>query len=294
MTVGAVAGGAFLVTRDSADDTLVEDSAELATDSNVDDTAAYSFAAATVSAQAAASVVFDMEIESPEGAMSAIASFDRASGRLSMDLDLSQSVADDEVFDIADEISIIVDEPSGTAFVSAGFLGVGFGPADGWVSLTSDEFAMDDESFGDVFSNPLDIADVFGDVEPLDLGEETIDGEVFRRFEVALDEAALAELDDDSFIAPDDVAFDGDVTYDVWVDESSQIRRIVFEAESDGETGRVDMWITVSADPIEIALPTPDEVVDLEELFASAFEDFDMNAGADVGLETDVDVVDDE
>lgn len=273
MAVAAVAGAGFVVTRDNSPSVIVEDATEIVSDPDVDGAVAYSFAAATSSAQASASVVFEMDIESPDGPMSATASFDRDSGRLAMDLDLTDLVQDDEIFEIGDSISFIIDEQSGAAYVSAGFLGEMFGPVDGWVSISDDGFSLDDEAFTDVFSNPLNIADVFGDVEPIDLGEETIDGEVLRHFEVMLDSAALAELGEDSIVAPDISQAAMDITYDVWVDEASQIRRIVFDATSEGEVGTVDMWITFSGDPIDIALPTPDEVVSLEELFAGAFDD---------------------
>ena len=283
MTLAAVAGGAFVVTRDSGDDVIVEDATEVVTDTHTESTTAYSFAAATESAQEAASVVFDMEILSPDGPMSATASFDRASGRLAMDIDLSQVEMDDEVFPTSDSIRFIIDEPTATAYVGADFLGGIFGPTDAqWISLDDGEFTISDDVFGDVFTNPLNIADVFGDVEPIDLGEETIDGEVLRHFEVTLDQAALTELGDDGMLTGDPALFD-DAVYDVWVDESSQIRRLLFEAVDDGEVGSVDMWITVSPDPLDIELPPADEVVDLEELFNAAFEDLqtDFSTEAD-------------
>ena len=49
----------------------------------------------------------------------------------------------------------------------------------------------------------------------------------------------------------------------------------------EGEVGSVDMWITISSDPIDIALPSPDDVVDIEELFGSAFEDFAIDETLD-------------
>lgn len=284
MTVAAVAGGTFVVTRDSGNgdsSVTVEDATELATDSNTDGTAAYSFAAATATAQAASSVVFDMEIDSPDGPMSATASFDRGSGRLAMDLDFSQIVADDDFFEIGDTLSFIVDESNQTAYVSADlFPGFSGATSEGWISLTTDEFAIDDDVFGDVFTNPLDIADVFGDVEPIDLGDETIDGELLRHFQVTVDDETVAGLGDDGMIVEDLANLE--VTFDVWVDEVSQIRRVLFEAVEDGQVGSVDMWITVSSEPIDIALPAPDEVIDLDELFGAAFEDLEVDASFEI------------
>lgn len=286
MTVAAVAGGTFVVTRDSGDSgstVMVEDATELATDSNTDGTAAYSFAAATATAQAASSVVFDMEIDSPDGPMSATASFDRGSGRTTMELDMSQLAAEDEFFEVGDSLSFIVDEPNQVAYVNADFFAAVFGPTDaGWISLTSDEFSIDDDVFGDVLTNPLSIAEVFGDVEPIDLGEETIDGEVLRHFEVILDAAAIAELGDDGLVTEDLAQAEFDLTYEVWVDESNQIRRILFDAVEDGQVGSVDMWITVSSDPIDIELPAAGDVVDIEELFSSAFEDLEIDASFEI------------
>jgi hypothetical protein len=287
MAVAAVAAGAFVVTRDSGDiavveNVIVEDATELATDSNAESTVGYSFSAATASAQTAASVVFDMEINSPDGPISATASFDRPSGRTTMDLDMSQVVADDEFIEVGDSLSFVIDEPTQVAFVRADFFAAIFGPTDaGWISLTSDEFSIDDDVFGDVLTNPLNIAEVFGDVEPTDLGEETIDGEVLRHFEVVLDDAAIAELGDDGLVTEDLAQSEFDLTYEVWVDESNQIRRILFDAIDEGEVGSVDMWITISSDPIDIALPSPDDVVDIEELFGSAFEDFAIDETVD-------------
>ena len=282
MTVAAVGGGAFLITRDSADSVIVDDATELATDSNIDSTAAYSFAAATATAQAAASVVFDMEIDSPEGPMSATASFDRASGLTEMEIDMSQLTAEDDFFDVGDSLSFIVDEPNQVAYVNSDFFAALFGPTDaGWISLTGDEFTVDDDVFGDVLTNPLNIAEVFGDVDPIDLGEETIDGEVLRHFEVVLDAESIADLGDDGLVTEELAQAEFGLTYDVWVDESSQIRRILFDAVDDGEVGSVDMWITVSTDSIEIPVPAAGDVVDLEELFGAAFEDFEIDLEED-------------
>ncbi len=283
MAVAAVAAGAFVITRDGGDATtedpgtedvvaedVEEEATELATDTSVESTAGYSFAAATSSAQDAASVVFDMDLATSDGPMSATASFDRTSGRLAMDLDLSQLALDDEFFDFGDSLSFIVDEQDRTAYVGAEFFAALFGPTDAeWVSVQNDELSMDDDVFGDVFSNPLNIADVFGDVEPIDVGDETIAGEVLRHFEVTLDEDAVAELGADGMLTRDPTSL-ASATYDVWVDESSQIRRILLDGG--GEAGGVDMWITISNDPIDIALPDPDDTIHMDEFLDSSFE----------------------
>jgi hypothetical protein len=288
MAVAAVAAGAFVITRDNGEKDVVEDATELATDSKAESAVGYSFAAATATAQAAASVVFDMEIDSPDGPMSATAAFDRTSGRLAMDLDMSQLVAEDELFEFGDSLGFIVDEQDQLAYVGADFFAALFGSTDAnWISLTSDEFSIDDDVFGDVFTNPLNIADVFGDIEPIDLGDETIDGEVLRHFEVTLDDEAIAKLADNGTVAKDPAQTDFDDTYDVWVDESSQIRRILFDAVDNGQVGSVDMWITISGDPIDITLPAPNEVVDIEELFATAFEDLGVDENLEFNTEED-------
>ncbi|MFK7916569.1 MAG: hypothetical protein AB8G14_00710 [Ilumatobacter sp.] len=280
VALAAVAAGALVITRDASEAVIVQDSTQLAADPAA--TPGYSFAAATANAQTAASVVFDMEIESPDGPMTATAAFDKASGRMSMELDMSQLVEDDESFiEIGDSLAFIADESAQVAYISADFL-AGFIPTDAsWISLTTDEFSVDDDVFGDVFANPLDIADVFGDLEPLDLGEVTVDGELLHHFEVTIDATTIAQLDADKIdeelaadmLADDDLALlGGSVTYGVWVDEANQIRRMTFDVVDDGEVGSVELWVDISTESIDIALPSPDDVVDMDELFGSAFE----------------------
>ena len=209
VTVAAVAGGAFLITRDggdsTADDTVETPQVELSTDPNATDTSgAFSFAGAAANAEQAVAARFEMSVESPDGPMSITADFDRSSQRIAMDIDVSHLV-DESGFDFGDDMQMVVDESAGRSYVRGGFFAF-FGMNDQWIEFDAEELSADEDmAIDDLFSDPLSMTRVFGDAVPTDLGIETIEGEELHHYRVAITPEMAATADEDVF----DFAFNG-------------------------------------------------------------------------------------
>ena len=69
-----------------------------------------------------------------------------------------------------------------------------------------------------------------------------------------------------------------EVVYDVWVSEDNTIRRVGLDLVVADQANGFDMWIEVSPDSVEIPLPEPSEVTDIEELLGSWNAEFENSA----------------
>ncbi len=130
---------------------------------------------------------------------------------------------------------------------------------------------------------------LFGEVEPIHHGLETIDGEPLRHVQIPVSVAdMLADPGGiDDFTDLNDLPGIGEldeVVFDVWVSEDNSIRRISLDLVVAGEPNGFDMWVVISPGPTEIPLPEPSEVTDLEELFGTWNTEFE-NAPTDVIVE---------
>ena len=229
----------------------------------------YSFAAAAARAQAAGSMTVDFNADSAEGPVDGVIEIDRASRRMSIELDLSQlEPADDgAVFEEApDSYNLIVDEPTSTMYMNSDVLGF-FDIDTAWVSVRTDEEDGFGQDLDQVFANPFDITDVLAGAEHVDLGMETIDGEELRHYRVTTNADSLSvEPGTDSSLDLNDT------DYDVWVTQDNEIRRIEYEFDDDGDIVQFVMTVQASSESIDIQLPDPADVTDFDELFEMDFE----------------------
>ncbi len=275
ITVLAAGIGAFIVSRSNPDDAPDDATPQLVSDAETATDTAFSFAAAATNARTAGSMRLEMTADSPEGDVSMVATIDRASQRISLDADLSQLSTDESFFETPDSVSMILDESTSTMYLGSEFYGFLGGVGTPWISASVDDMDDGGDSIDEIFANPFEMDFLFGDVEPVDLGLETIEGEELRHFQIPVslsDALAGGEGDVDGLVDLRDIegieALD-EVVYDVWVSEDNTIRRIGLDLVVADQANGFDMWIEVSPDSVEIPLPEPSEVTDIQELFGS-------------------------
>lgn len=264
VAVLAVGIGAFVMTRGGSDDTLSEDTSAVVTDPQPDDTADYSFSTAATNALAAQSMQVDMSVETPDGAMSALMLVDRTTQRMSLEIDMSDMEAGGD-FDmpLPDSYSMIIDDHTSTIYFSSDVFGDFFSIDTPWVVMAADDENSDD-TLDEFFSNPFDVAGYFGSADPTDLGLEVIDGEELNHFRTTV---RLSDLVAGDLATADEAGPSDDIVYDVWVTKDNELRRLAFDVEDSGESGRVVMTMHMSPDSVDIVIPDPSEVTDLESAF---------------------------
>ena len=69
---------------------------------------------------------------------------------------------------------------------------------------------------------------------------------------------------------------------DAWVNEENQVRRLMFGGLDEGDPFSIDMWMEISTEPVDIQLPDPADVIDMNELMSNMFQDIDLG---DIDLE---------
>ncbi|WP_131103675.1 hypothetical protein [Ornithinimicrobium sufpigmenti] len=100
-----------------------------------------------------------------------------------------------------------------------------------------------------------------GAQEVVFLGEEDVDGEQMRRYQVTVDaEAALAASGDDA--AATSLGLEDEIVYDVWLDGEDLMRKMVFDTAGETLEMRMDDW----GQDQDIQVPEPDQVMDMGEL----------------------------
>lgn len=273
LVVAGLLGVAGFLLVDGARGTETGDTVELATDAPeaAHESASYSYAAASAGALDAASMSLDIVVEDPDGTVDIDVRVDRASGRVAFDFDISDDESQDAGQIFGDSFGMIIDQPDDTVYLTSNLLGSLFGAdLDGWISIRSADFDTDATRFDQMFTNPLTITDLLGRLDPVDLGEEEIEGETLRHFQVIADAQLIAEstgATEKTFGHQiDDSAA---VRYDVWVSADNEVRRISFET-ADPETddrGAITIDVATSDKAVAIDLPSPDEIFDIDEMF---------------------------
>gem|GEM_PF-1724599 len=266
VAVLAVGFGAFVVTRDGGE--RISDDVTLVPDTVADRPDASSFAMATAAAAEAGSSQIDMTVDTPTGTFVASVRADQASGRVSLELDVSD--LDDPGGAIGPgtpmTFLMIVDQQTGDVYMESAVMGM-FGVETPWILFAgADMGETADDDFSDIFIDPIEIADAFGDVEPELVAVETIDGEELTRYRVAPTADQMSDLHDSVFGGISDDKTER-VVFDVWVTADDQIRRLAFDILADGVTNDIVLTLTTSPDAVEIALPDPADVSDLADLF---------------------------
>lgn len=287
ITVVAAGLAAFAVSRGNGDESLTDTTPDIVTDAEVD--TAFSFATAASAASTAGSMQFEMTSTTTDGVVAMVATIDRASQRIAAEVDMSRLTVENGFFETPDNAAMILDDSTRTMYLGSEFFGAFSDVASSWVSMNIDGMDNGDDSIDELFANPFEMTFLFGEVEPIDHGLETIDGERLRHVQIPVSVAdMLADPGGiDDFTDLNDLPGIGEldeVVFDVWVSEDNSIRRISLDLVVAGEPNGFDMWVVMSTGPTEIPLPEPSEVTDLEELFGTWNTEFE-NAPTDVIVE---------
>lgn len=104
-----------------------------------------------------------------------------------------------------------------------------------------------------------------GAQEVIFLGEEDVDGEQMRRYQVTVDTAAAAEAAGEDAAAATSLGLEETIVYDVWIDDESLMRMMTF-----GNMGMEDMSMRMDnwGEEQDIQVPDPEQVMDMDELGA--------------------------
>lgn len=101
-----------------------------------------------------------------------------------------------------------------------------------------------------------------GAQEVIFLGEEDVDGEQMRRYQVTVDTAAVAEAAGEDAAATS-LGLEETLVYDVWIDDESLMRMMTFgNMGMEGMSMRMDNW----GEEQDIQVPDPEQVMDMDEL----------------------------
>jgi hypothetical protein len=278
ITVAAAGLAAVAISRTNGEGSLTDTTPDIVTDAEVD--TAFSFASAASAANTAGSMQFEMTSTTPDGVVTMVATIDRASQRIAAEVDMSQLTVENGFFETPDTAAMILDESTRTMYLGSEFFGGFSDAAAPWVGINIDGMDEGDDSVDELFANPFEMTFLFGEVEPIDRGLETIDGEQLRHVQIPVSVADMLAgpggIDDftDLNDLPGIEELD-EVVFDVWVSEDNSIRRISLDLVIAGEPNGFDMWVVISPGPTEIALPEPSEVTDLEELFGTWNTEFE-------------------
>ncbi len=237
----------------------------------------YSLIAAAEGTLTARTVEFDLTASAADLAEITVSgAVDNESQLVSVTADLSSLLAlgDMPIPFGESDVTALVDGSTGVVYLDASALG-GFLPdGAGWVSIDLGALAEQrgdtlDELQSEFAVDPTDIARSLLDTEnATEVGLDTIDGVEVKHYEVTVDIAdalaAVPPADLDPAIG--DVELPDTITYDVWITEDNQLRRVSFDTEIAGQRIGMQLDVTTSDESLGIELPADADVFDLTGL----------------------------
>jgi hypothetical protein len=269
----------------SSDDSVADDGSDASSDDFVsDDGSGDLVSAAPLEVLSESAESFQDEVESLQVEMVFSAS---AGG---FEIDLTANMA----FQAPDKMHMTMDMPELGSFEML-MLGSDIYmeiPEQGWVVFSMEDvldgmgsggLGVDSESLQDAFDDHsfVDYEEIVGslggDVE--DLGEETVDGGVYRHYRASLDLSDLSAAFGDAFSVTEDLNLEdisGPMTFDIWVDADTFLPyKFAMEGEFtfDGEVMVLEatMLFTGYNEPVDIPA-APEDAVSFAELFSGLFE----------------------
>ncbi len=254
----------------------------LVSDASTDDP--YSLDAALDHAASASSVEYDMTlVVGDEAVFTIVGAVDGDVQRLQVDL--AAVLGTDFVSGSTAEV--IIDTAEQVIYIQADEL-IPSTPFDillpdlGWVAIDIGELGLDDVGDADIAGalsgNPLIVIEAVGGEpsEATDLGIEPIDGVETRHYQFTVDVAAYVDLPDEITQLVEQFGTDlqipegalGEVTYDVWVTEDNQIRRVEVRFEIAEQHLAMVINVNSIGEAVDIEVPSGDDVFDLSEFFS--------------------------
>lgn len=238
----------------------------------------FSLAVAAERTADAGTVQFDMTVAAAGvGDVTIAGAVDNEQGvsRLTMDLGSLLGTSSEPMPGLDGAVDILVDTDAGVVYLGADELG-GLLPVDAsWISLDLAELAdATGQSFDDLGGqfavDPVDAAAALLDAESVaEIGPETIDGEATVHYQVTVDiAAALAAVPKPDLSMPQvgELDLPDTAVYDVWVTEDSQLRRMSFDIDVAGQSLSLVMNVFATDEPLDLELPSGDDVFDLTGL----------------------------
>lgn len=229
--------------------------------------AAYSLTAASAAAAETKAVAFTMTIGVMGKEVTAEAETDSESG-------ISHIVMDLGVMGVDSSLEMIADTSGKAIYFKSSFLVDSGLPIDtDWVKM-DEAFLQEHTDSVSIFDsakigNPLDAATLFKNAKSVnEIGFDEVDGVKVKHFEVVVDALDALKVTPQLQRQLDALHAEvpTDLTYDVYVDEQNQIRRITAEIFLAGQTIAVDVVIKPLTEPLVIELPDPADVTDFAGL----------------------------
>jgi hypothetical protein len=118
-------------------------------------------------------------------------------------------------------------------------------------------------------ANPLDVAQLLASADDAaEVGDDEIDGEPVRQYRVTVGPATLTAQDPQigELIESLGVDLPAGITFDVWVTETSELRRIRYELPGEAGAASYELDIRPLAEAPDIELPADSETLDLSEV----------------------------
>jgi len=229
--------------------------------------AGYSLSAAAASAETAQNVAYEMTMQAGSaGTVEVTGKFDVAHQLMSMDMALPM-LGDQQ-------LSVVMDLGRFTMYMDASAFGKTGAFPTKWVSIDLGKVpSMKDALAQAGTNNPLDVAKAFAAAKSVeDLGTEDFRGEQVKHYKVTV---ALADVLASNPSMKDQLsklgsAFPDEISYDVYVNANSQLRRVVYEAPVAGQTMKADVVFTAIDTLDPIVVPAADEVTDISGMMPQA------------------------
>jgi len=229
--------------------------------------AGYSLTAAAASAESAQNVSYESTVEMGSfGSAEVTGRFDVANKLMVMDMSMP-TLGDQKV-------SVVMDLGKGVMYMDASAFGQTGAFPTKWVSFDFSAMPSMKEALSQTgTSNPLDVAKVFAKAKSVeDLGTEDFRGEQVKHFKVTVDTAAALAVNPTmkEQFAKLGSTFPAELTYDVYVNADSQLRRVAYAVDMAGQSMKVDMVFT-AVDTIDaIVIPPADEVTDISGMLPAS------------------------
>ncbi len=238
------------------------------------DAAQYSLGAATEQAAQAHTVTFDMAMTAGgfgEMAMSGAIDNEAQLMTMSMDVGVVMGAGAD-----GGTMEMILDVAGGMMYMNADQFGELFSADAPWISMDLETMAaMSGQSLDDLRSqfavDPTESVSVLDEANAVEVGMEDIDGESLMHYEVTVDLADALAANPQAQQQFDELEeLDGElpesIVYDVWVTADNELRRMVFELPVMGDTMRMQLDMRASDEPLDVTIPSGDEVMDITEM----------------------------
>lgn len=245
----------------------------LAGGSSGDSDGSYALAAAAQEVADAGTAQFEMVVS--VGSLDDVTmtgAIDNDAQLMTMSMDLGDAVG------VEGSMEMIIDVAGGVMYVSADGFGAPIPTEAEWFSMDLATVAeMSGGSLEDLQDlaavDPLASAELLLDENATEIGTEEIDGESVMHYQVSIDLEETLAANPQAQQQLDDAGIDGDlpetIVYDVWVTADDELRRIVFEVPVLGETLQYQLDLRSVGEPLDVEIPSGDNVFDLTDLFGA-------------------------